>query len=380
MKTATALLITGLVLINTNVGAASFDCRNAASRVEKLICADQKLSKLDEELAEDYAAAERRFVTSKQFRNTQRVWLRMRDKCPDSNCIRLAIERRRRALAPPRISDVGRSSSSATSSPIPYPNYGFCPDVRLATDGRVGCSSGGKGYSVCKSYLEYLNGMPKEPTCETPVPPDFKRPERQGVSVLDHLDWAYRIERDFRVPVPSTPPDFGTWRKSFTDELKAGRIEPHMYRVMVQTPSPTPTPSVIPQGSLPNSTSNAPEQISLLAYTRNRKACVGSYSAPEAGGKLDARWAEPGYVYYLLTGNSGEPLRKIGLAGVSDFQTEMLLYGGKPYFVRMIDAGSRYLNPSFYTLTLATYSADNTIESPYVCQLEPYRYRDGSPQ
>lgn len=46
-----------LALAPAAAQAASFDCKKAATKVEKLICADPELSRLDERMADAYAAA-----------------------------------------------------------------------------------------------------------------------------------------------------------------------------------------------------------------------------------------------------------------------------------------------------------------------------------
>ncbi|WP_160296756.1 hypothetical protein [Sphingomonas sp. ERG5] len=46
-------MLLGLVLLigTAPAGAASFDCAKASTRVEKLVCSDPQLSRLDERLA-----------------------------------------------------------------------------------------------------------------------------------------------------------------------------------------------------------------------------------------------------------------------------------------------------------------------------------------
>ena len=44
----------GLLVLTLPVQAASFDCAKAGTKVEKLICGDAGLSKLDDELAAAY--------------------------------------------------------------------------------------------------------------------------------------------------------------------------------------------------------------------------------------------------------------------------------------------------------------------------------------
>ena len=70
--------------------AASFNCERASSFVEKEICNDQTLGKLDDALSENY----KRMMASdigdgarKDLRATQRTWLGERNKCTTAKCI-----------------------------------------------------------------------------------------------------------------------------------------------------------------------------------------------------------------------------------------------------------------------------------------------------
>ena len=57
--------------------AASFDCAAASSEVEQFICHDEKLSTLDEEMAEAYSTAMRASSSRRQLQSQQRTWLRL---------------------------------------------------------------------------------------------------------------------------------------------------------------------------------------------------------------------------------------------------------------------------------------------------------------
>lgn len=69
----------------------SFDCQKATTVVEKLICSDPDLSKLDVSLAETYKEA-----TSKDrsIRDDQRAWNAEKNKCADADCLKSAYEDR----------------------------------------------------------------------------------------------------------------------------------------------------------------------------------------------------------------------------------------------------------------------------------------------
>lgn len=81
-----------LALLNAHsVGAASFDCTEAATAVEKMICGNPELSKLDDELGNIYTAARAQATDAEAIRIQQRDWLHdKRDACPDLACLKSA--------------------------------------------------------------------------------------------------------------------------------------------------------------------------------------------------------------------------------------------------------------------------------------------------
>ena len=87
------------------IDTASFDCGKATSEVEKLICSDDELSKLDESLNKAYLQALKRTDTKKQIVETQKQWLNNeRNACQNAKCIKRAYEA--------RMKEVGWSSSA----------------------------------------------------------------------------------------------------------------------------------------------------------------------------------------------------------------------------------------------------------------------------
>jgi uncharacterized protein len=99
--------------------AASFDCAKAGTRIEKLICADAELGRLDTELGRLYAEARRSAAEPAAMKRAQRDWLRLRDRCPDSTCVADAYRARISALggAPARsAADKPGGGSAATAA------------------------------------------------------------------------------------------------------------------------------------------------------------------------------------------------------------------------------------------------------------------------
>ncbi len=79
-----ALLLTFFAQLSC---AASFDCAKAGTTVEKLICSNESLSKLDEELAVSYKQALETATDKDIFKKQQLNWLKTRNTCADSACV-----------------------------------------------------------------------------------------------------------------------------------------------------------------------------------------------------------------------------------------------------------------------------------------------------
>ncbi len=86
--TIAAGLFAALLAVAAPAAAASFDCARAGSAVERTICGDTGLSRLDEVFAEAYRQARSAAATPDALRAQQLAWLRAeRDACRDSGCI-----------------------------------------------------------------------------------------------------------------------------------------------------------------------------------------------------------------------------------------------------------------------------------------------------
>lgn len=94
------LLALSVLIVSINANASvptapsaspSFDCKKAAIAVEKLICNNAELSKLDVSLAETYKEA---VSKDRSIRDDQRAWNREKNKCADVGCLKIAYEDR----------------------------------------------------------------------------------------------------------------------------------------------------------------------------------------------------------------------------------------------------------------------------------------------
>jgi uncharacterized protein YecT (DUF1311 family) len=90
-----------LFIVAGNLDAASFDCAKAASEVEKIICSDDELSRLDESLSKAYLQALKRTDIKEQTIESQKQWLKkVRNACQDADCLKEAYETRIWELSP----------------------------------------------------------------------------------------------------------------------------------------------------------------------------------------------------------------------------------------------------------------------------------------
>jgi uncharacterized protein len=99
MLELTVLGFIGAVMLAPFSDEASFDCKQARSFVEKSICADPELSRMDGALAQVYREALGRASDPNGLKYEQRDWLRRkRDLCRDVECIRAAYAERLQQL------------------------------------------------------------------------------------------------------------------------------------------------------------------------------------------------------------------------------------------------------------------------------------------
>lgn len=76
------------LLITPFVQAAGFDCAKATVKIEKLICEDAELSKLDDTLNALYRAALEDVRQTESLKTEQRAWIRKRNLCANVPCLK----------------------------------------------------------------------------------------------------------------------------------------------------------------------------------------------------------------------------------------------------------------------------------------------------
>lgn len=103
-------LFTGCFSLTAN--AASFDCSKASSTTEKLICGDESISKLDEQLASSYKQALEAATDKDAVKKQQIEWLKQQRVCKDVECLANAYQERINQLSVLSTSVVGQNSSA----------------------------------------------------------------------------------------------------------------------------------------------------------------------------------------------------------------------------------------------------------------------------
>jgi uncharacterized protein len=93
----TMLLCLGLM---PSAWAATFDCNKASTFVEKAICSDSRLTRMDDQLGRLYKDALAASSNSAALKTEQKAWLSSRDQCKDSDCIMKAYADRISSLSP----------------------------------------------------------------------------------------------------------------------------------------------------------------------------------------------------------------------------------------------------------------------------------------
>lgn len=99
-----AILFSATVHVASSDYETSFDCEQASSKVEKMICSTGELAALDLRLARIYEMALELSANRSAVKARQRQWLATeRNVCSDVECVKTAYARRIRELRPPLV-------------------------------------------------------------------------------------------------------------------------------------------------------------------------------------------------------------------------------------------------------------------------------------
>ncbi|MBT0568882.1 DUF1311 domain-containing protein [Curvibacter sp. CHRR-16] len=154
----------GMLITSTGAQAASFDCAKAQSKVEKMICADAELSKLDEEMSASYQVALQNQADAAAIKLAQKQWLKKRAACTSNACIKDEYVNRLAALSNHLASRYVLTEES--------------PDAAVPTT------------EVCQDFLENLKRLGNPPmVCDREFHPSmvqFTWPKWRPINALKH--------------------------------------------------------------------------------------------------------------------------------------------------------------------------------------------------
>ena len=123
-------LFFGMILLSIiQIGnAASFDCNKAKSPVEKAICADSELSKLDEDLSQTYKLAVIEYPVANYLRIRQREWIKANSFCDKNKMVSCLKDRYKERIK--KLSDVNKSQVYSNTNKFSYENGDAVAEIR----------------------------------------------------------------------------------------------------------------------------------------------------------------------------------------------------------------------------------------------------------
>jgi uncharacterized protein len=106
-----AALFTAVYACLAHGDPPGLDCSQAANEAEKLVCADNFLSKLDRKLSDLYASVKKNPEQAAKQRTSQKKWLLERDACSKASDLRGCVE----SSYERRIAEIQIQSGSVTA-------------------------------------------------------------------------------------------------------------------------------------------------------------------------------------------------------------------------------------------------------------------------
>lgn len=157
IRTSKRLLVSAaanLMVMACPAQAASFDCTKTQLPVEKLICSDAELSKLDEHMATAYTLALKNKSQAAAIKQSQRTWLRYQGILSNTTDLQFAYRNRIAYLAKAALSNA---------------SFTVIEDEITSTWPRE--------IGFCQTMVDNLNSMPSWPPayCERPLNPAFTK-------------------------------------------------------------------------------------------------------------------------------------------------------------------------------------------------------------
>lgn len=120
------LALVAFLLYSTTTSAASFKCNESKTSVEKAICFDPNLSKLDELMKAEYDKIRTDITRRKELFNTQRDWRNLvRNQCTTFECIRLSYTTRIEQLRSGNLADWANGTTVDSVFSVMEKNFGY---------------------------------------------------------------------------------------------------------------------------------------------------------------------------------------------------------------------------------------------------------------
>ena len=213
---SSALVILGWIVLGMPALAASIDCGKASTKVEKLVCADAELSKLDEELNTAYKIVLQDEKQADSIRQSQKHWMKERNACADPACVKRAYETRLSSLA---ITHTSSGDGVATRKNVTPTNAisnaaneewhcelesplarKYCEQARDAKPFPYEIKSvlPGKGYSLCELMLANMQAQSEPMSCEFKISPKYQKyfslPEWEDIDPWADIDLLWKVD------------------------------------------------------------------------------------------------------------------------------------------------------------------------------------------
>ena len=121
------ILFALFISLSPSIYAASFDCTKASTSVEKMICKNPLLNKLDDALGSNYTDQVSNAMSARErtsFQHKQKVWIQERNACTNEACLIKLYSSRVDELCPGGLKDDCIPTSEAqkqVNSPVVKP-------------------------------------------------------------------------------------------------------------------------------------------------------------------------------------------------------------------------------------------------------------------
>lgn len=210
--------VVAVFLISGPVVADWLDCSYITFRSSwQSECNEVLVKVMDERVARAYQAELAGLMDdlpqTAAARQRQQAWFKHRNACTDAACLETAFETRLSEL-PPAPPPPGEAA-------IPRFDIGYGP-----------------GWTVCESYVRFLNSFPENdppPMCELPTFGELKEPDWEVLDLQTHIQLVFELEkRTFPSSHERPVADFTQWRKVFEDDINRGNAAPRLRRVRLK--------------------------------------------------------------------------------------------------------------------------------------------------